>query len=114
MKVNGARRAWLTVATNSDFIKSSSLKWVTSRRTHTCPRMEPSAPMMGEADAYRVRPLAVSRSPVAGPAAVLGPLKQARVRDGHRRLPGQRGQEIDFGFGEGVRLIVAQPQRAVV
>jgi len=37
MYVSGLRRSWLTVATKSDFIESSSLKRVMSRNTATRP-----------------------------------------------------------------------------
>ncbi len=47
IEVNGERRSCETVATNSDFISSSSLKCVTSRITATTPRVRPSLPLMG-------------------------------------------------------------------
>ena len=37
VSVNGERRSWLTVATNSDLSASSSLKCVMSRKMHTLP-----------------------------------------------------------------------------
>ena len=37
MEVSGVRSSWLTIDTNSLFIRSTSRRWVTSRNTTTAP-----------------------------------------------------------------------------
>ena len=46
--VNGVRSSWLTIDTNSLFIRSTSCRWVTSRNTTTAPMASPST-ISGEA-----------------------------------------------------------------
>ena len=41
--VSGVRSSWLTMETNSLFIRSTSRRWVTSRNTTTAPIARPSS-----------------------------------------------------------------------
>ena len=45
IEVSGVRSSWLTTERNSFFIRSTSRRWVTSRKTTTAPRVtsEPSS-----------------------------------------------------------------------
>ena len=43
MAVSGVRSSWLTIETNSLFSRSTSRRWVTSRKITTAPTTSPSS-----------------------------------------------------------------------